>query len=110
MPAGAESYTLSAAEVAVVRAAVRNAISGGNSAVFPGVFAATRQADGSVAVCGYVNAGNSAIDFTTAKPFLGTFLDGAFEIFIIGGIDIQSQLVTITCKERGVDIRPPETP
>lgn len=89
---------------AAVEQGVRKGLKDPESARFGDMFA-TRDAQGVVTVCGYVNAKNSFGGYGGMKPFVGVLGPvGSFGLAGVGGSDGDTYGVVTACKRAGINL------
>jgi hypothetical protein len=92
--------TLTAAQNASIKSAVRSALKDPNSAQF-GTIIAARNAHGDLLACGLVNAKNSFGGYSGMEPFIGGFNGDVFSVQAIGNLDT-TQAVMNVCQQYGL--------
>lgn len=98
---------LSAQQQQMVRADTTNKLKDPESARF-GKMYATKDKDGDLTVCGFVNAKNSYGGYTGMKPFIGMILGsgkpGGFKLVKIGSSDNEQLAVASVCRDAGISL------
>lgn len=91
----------------LIREGITKRLNDPESARF-GKFGAARTKEGTIIVCGYVNAKNSFGGYTGMAPFMGGFLappnNNTFEVIRIGSRDTERQAIIEVCGQRGVPL------
>lgn len=102
-PGTVTPITLTPSQRTIVQREVRASLKDPNSAKF-GTMAAGRETDGSITVCGLVNAKNSYGGYAGMSGFIGALVSGGTR-FIVAGIDGSAGPVAIRlCREKGIPI------
>jgi hypothetical protein len=69
---------------------------------------AVRQKDGTIMVCGMVNAKNSFGGYTGAGPYYGMLVRApahpVFGVIAMGGTDIETMVVDKQCNDLGIHV------
>lgn len=103
--ANKKPYSLTAADVKAVKAAVNEALKDPTSAIF-GKLKAVKSNSGVITVCGFVNGKNSFGGYVGQKPFIGALTEpapkGTFVVIGMGGPDIQTHATYATCAKEGI--------
>ncbi len=90
--------SLTPQQMQLVYSGVQRVLSDPNSARF-GQMVAGRQPDGTVYVCGSVDARTMSGNFTGSQPFYGTLDQRGFNPVKIGGTAEQSQAIEAYCRQ-----------
>jgi len=105
----AKPYTLTDSEQQIVEKSVKEVLIDPPSALFNDDFRAAKSTDGSIFVCGYVNAKNRFGGYTGNKMFTGIMNNDPsgnrgtqFGVDLLEGPSYGRQIVINTCKKRGV--------
>ena len=89
----------------IIRAGIAKGLKDPESVRF-GKLAGTRDKDGSITVCGYLNAKNSYGGYVGMSPFLGVLLapprGNSFELVRLASTPTERQAVVATCGQAGV--------
>ena len=93
-----QRVSLGPQQMQLVYSGVQRLLSEPASAQF-GQIVAGRKPDGTVYVCGSVNARASSGAFTGDQPFYGTLDQRAFTPIMIGGTQEQSQAIQAYCRQ-----------
>jgi hypothetical protein len=97
--------TLTAQQQQIIRAETMKRLKDPESARF-GKMSASQDKDGSLTVCGFVNAKNAFGGYTGMSPFMGAFLrppnGGTFKVIEIASSDTDRQAVISVCGQAGV--------
>lgn len=96
-------YSLSAADQTNVRRSVLASLKDPESARF-GSMAASKATDGTIFVCGFVNARNSFGGYTGMEPFAGRMTGPAFGVVYWGNTRPMYDYVLSECRKFGVPI------
>jgi hypothetical protein len=92
-----EPVALSDADRAAVETGVRAALNGAGNPAFRTMIA-TKDEDGVVTLCGYVNAGPGD------KPYVGVLTSAGFSVTGMGGSDADTIATHAACSHKGVHI------
>jgi hypothetical protein len=93
-----QRVSLGPQQMQLVYSGVQRVLSDPASAQFGEIYAG-RKPDGTVYVCGSVNARTSSGAFTGDQPFYGTLDQRAFTPTMIGGTAEQSQAIQAYCRQ-----------
>jgi hypothetical protein len=93
-----QRVSLAPQQAQLVYSGVQRVLSNPASAQFGQIFAG-RKPDGTVYVCGSVNARTSSGAFTGDQPFYGTLDQRAFTPIKIGGSEEQSRAIQAYCRQ-----------
>jgi hypothetical protein len=93
-------YSITSRDSSIIHNAVISVLRDPESARF-GIQAGAKQADGTVIVCGEVNARNSFGGYTGMKPYLVVYSPSLMmgRVAALGGTDSEDTGVVLTCKK-----------
>ena len=94
---------LSSSQIAAVHSGVKASLKDPGSAQFSNIQAA-RGNDGSLAVCGLVNAKNSYGGYTGSQPFIGQLVGGQMVVIAVGGQAHEIAATKQVCASRGLRV------